>query len=190
MRSHRIALAIAALALMLGAAACQRPDADADTGIATAGGAAPSSRSAGSAAPTGASQGVDEAKWVKCLRDQGLEVTYPDPGQGDKPQLDEQSVPAAQLHTALQTCQRFNPNYGRPAPPMDPALLERWRQFARCMRAEGVDMPDPEPGAVRPPVVDLPRGSGVPGDNAFEVCSKEVPGLVTVSNDGPKGGQK
>jgi hypothetical protein len=197
MRRGRIALAVAVLALVLGTAACQKPDTG--SGIATAGGATPN---AGSGAATG-SGALDEAGWVKCLRDQGVEVSYPDPQVGTKPQLDERSVAPGKLSAALRACQRFNPNWGKPPPPMDRATLERWRQFARCMRANGVNWPDPQPGDVRPREPESPGdGSGTPdrsgrnqvadnqATNAMDTCSKQVPGLMTISNDGAKGDKK
>jgi hypothetical protein len=202
MRPPRIAPAVAALALVLGVAGCQRQAPDPADGIATADGAA-ARGAAGGGAPAGSPPAVDEAGWVKCLRDRGLQVTYPDPDIGSKPQLDESSVPQDKLRAALQACQRFNPNYGVKAPPMDPATLERWRQFARCMRAQGVDWPDPEPGDARPRFPEGPddpgsRDPGVARDQAqqdqttaaMETCSDQVPGLVTQSNDAPPGGKK
>ncbi len=78
---------------------------------------------------------------------------------------------------------------------MAPDMLEKWRKFAACMRANGVDMPDPDPNDSRPKLPEEPatprdnsahaQSANTQADRAWEECAKQVPGVgLTVSNEG------
>jgi hypothetical protein len=190
---RRTALAVLMLATALGAAACQKP-ANGD-GIATAGGTPPTTNGAGGAVRAAA---VDPYKWIRCLREQGVTVEE-DPNSG-KPEFDERSVGAERLRAALKTCQRFNPNWGKPPPRRTPAELKQLRRFARCMRAHGIEADDPNAdptddsrGLSLDPNAPSrrPIGSTVPEpvfNQALEDCRSEAPGLVAGPQRGPKDG--
>ena len=159
----RVIMAVAAL-LML--AACT--ETGQDSGIASAGGGP--GVSVTNTAPSGE---FDPVKWAKCLREHGIQVDDPQPGE-EKPRID---APKDKMDAAAEACRAYNPNWGRPVPPPSPEELERERKFARCMREHGVDMADP--GA--PSDAPVPETT-VPGDvvdRAQETCAREVPGIVT-----------
>src|SRR5215510_1580333 len=102
---------LTAAVLLLGA--CTKPDQD--SGIASAGGTAVTPTSTG---PAGE---FDPVKWVKCLREQGIAVDDPDPGQpgGGKPHIHE-DIPKDKVDAAAEACRAYNPNWGKPPPPPDP----------------------------------------------------------------------
>jgi len=117
-------------AVVLTLTACTKPAQD--NGIASAGGASPTS--------TAASGEIDQVAWAKCLREHGIQVQDPEPG--GKPRVDE-SVPEEAMDAAAETCRTYNPNWGEPPPPPDPTQVEQQRKFAQCMRDHGFDWADP-----------------------------------------------
>jgi hypothetical protein len=167
---------LVALAVGAAAACASSPSQD---GIATAGGATPS-RSAG---PGGA---FDADKWIKCLRQQGLTVDDPAPGE-EKPHIHDELASPEQIRTAAEKCREFNPNFGQPRPPMTVAEQEQYRRFAQCMRDRGIDMPD-DPGPAAPPTA--PGGgrtvSGQDFERALKECADLVPGVATTEFPGGK----
>ena len=57
---------------------------------------------------------------------------------------------------------------------LDPADEDKLREFAKCMRDNGIDMPDPQGGAMRA----IPMGEGVDVDKmtkANDACKKLLP---------------
>lgn len=83
-------------------------------------------------------------KFAKCMREQGLD--FPDP---QAPAADAVAAApavkiedAAKFEAAMTACRQFMPNGGEVRQPSaeDLALL---RAFAKCMREQGLDYPDP-----------------------------------------------
>jgi hypothetical protein len=119
------------------------------------------------AAPSASSGSGDAVKWTQCLRGQGLDVQDPPPGGMVTLPMDS---PA--LKNAMEKCKQYQTaEQGRTGlDPDDPAQQERRRKFAKCMRDNGVDWPDPVPGqsatapAMTPQLMDV-----------FNKCSKAVP---------------
>jgi hypothetical protein len=91
-----------------------------------------------------------EREFVTCMRKAG--VTMPDPRPGDRSgrsalaQAIEQGLALKDtFRTALDGCAAYLPPEDRPTPAA-PADVETKRQFAQCMRDNGVkDYPDPDP---------------------------------------------
>jgi hypothetical protein len=88
-------------------------------------------------------------KFAECLREQGLDVPDPEPGKGMTlkfgPGNDQQKVQAA-----MEACREWAPQgmAGGAAP--DPSRDATIREYAQCMRDNGVDaFPDPEGGMIR-----------------------------------------
>lgn len=148
MRTRTFTVA-ALLALGLTLTACGGDDSG---GIASAGGdsTADSDASAGAGGEGGEGGGDREQmlKFTACLREHGLEVQDPAPGEGlrlqfggpDGPQVDRETV-----DEAMQACQEYAPQgqMGGGNPEMREAMLK----MAECMRENGVEeFPDPEPG--------------------------------------------
>jgi hypothetical protein len=127
--------------LVLALAGCSSGDAEE---IASAGGAATTSNT---------EQVSDQEKaqeFVDCMRDNGIDLPDPEPdGNGGfdfgmaGADVDRTS-PA--FREAIQACRDKLPG-GGDLNLDDPELQEQLRTFAQCMRDNGVDMPDPEPGA-------------------------------------------
>jgi hypothetical protein len=167
--------------------ACTKPARDG--GIASAGGAGTNSSPATATAAAG---GFDPVKWAKCLREHGITVDDPQPGDG-KPRIDE-SEPEDKVNAAADACRAYNPNWGKPPPPPDPAQVEQQRKFAQCMRDHGFDWPDPGPDGrpVEPPNADDPgdRRHPAPAQPGWGQAARECAGLAGMSiegTDGPKG---
>lgn len=121
------------------------------------------------AAPASASAGSgDPAKWTKCLRDNGIDVKDPDPGTGE---IDLPSDSPA-LTAAMGKCKQYNSGMSGStgANPNDPAQAALRRKFAKCMRDQGVDWPDPVAGTPMKLPAQTPEFMA-----AFQKCNQEVP---------------
>lgn len=130
-------------------------------GIATGGG------KDAAAAPSASAGTIDPAQWTKCLRDNGIDVKDPQPGTG--PDLPADS-PA--LTAAMNKCKQYETvqSGSTGAKPNDPKQDEQRLKFAKCMREQGIDWPDPVPG----------QGMVVPPQTpeliaADQKCMKQVP---------------
>ncbi|GAB3513900.1 hypothetical protein [Phytohabitans suffuscus] len=135
MRS-RISLALAAAALAFLTACSGEADGG---GIATAGG--------GAAASPPASTDPDQGrKFAQCMRDNGI-PDFPDPGPDGQilnPDFERGKLVSEAGRKAFEACRELAPNGGERRE-LDPAQQEQLRDWAECMRANGVDMPDPDP---------------------------------------------
>jgi hypothetical protein len=120
-------------------------------------------------------------KFAQCMREHGIDMPDPDPGQGIgiklPPGADPKKVDAAQ-----QQCKQYLPNGGAPTKP-DPGQVEQQRKFSQCMRDHGVtNFPDPDENGG----IAINGGAGMnPNDPTFQAaqsaCEKYRPA-------GPSGG--
>jgi hypothetical protein len=141
-----VAAIIATAVLALLAAACS-------------GGRASATGSGGSSTTGGASSSPSAVAYSACMRSHGV-PNFPDPGSGGEvPKGDAQhfGVSTSQLQAAQRACQDLLPNNGGStqqaqqcflADDCPPAVVQRLlnveRQFAQCMRSDGVPhWPDP-----------------------------------------------
>ncbi|MDG4822197.1 hypothetical protein O7635_10065 [Asanoa sp. WMMD1127] len=124
------------LVLGLGLAACD--SGKTTPGVATAGGATPTA-SAGAAAS-------DEERgraFAACMRDNGVDM--PDPQPGAKTGIELDKLDKDKVLDAVDACREFMPGGGKDVK-LNPDQLEKQRELAVCMRANGVpDFPDPDP---------------------------------------------
>lgn len=126
------------------------------------------------ASPTG-SMAAEDAKlaFARCMRENGVDV--PDPGSGKQgSRVIGKNAGGEKLERALEKCRSLLQAGGVLPDLKDPEVRDRYVEFARCMRENGVDVPDPAPdGRVR-----LPKGDVDPGrlDRAREACEKALPG--------------
>ncbi len=140
----------AALVLALTLTACGKKPGD---GIATAG--------KNSANPSGAPVASDPQdrmrQFAQCMRDNGIDM--PDPQMDGNGGFSVQIGPAEgaapadqgpskadqeQMHKAMEACQKYAPSGGDGSAKIDPQAIEQMRQFAKCMRDNGVEnFPDP-----------------------------------------------
>ncbi|MFJ9391790.1 hypothetical protein ACIRON_23420 [Nocardioides sp. NPDC101246] len=170
----RTLAAAALLTLGLTLTACGGDDTDA---IASAGG--DSTADSGASADAGgedAAEGGDREtmlKYTQCLREQGLEVEDPPPGEGLRLQFGGpggQQVDPSTVDKAMQACQEYAPQ-GQAAGGSS-GMNEPMLEMAACMRENGVeDFPDPEPGQmglkITPEIAEDPQFEA-----AEEVCNK------------------
>jgi hypothetical protein len=105
-------------------------------------GADDAGRDGASASPPAAGDDERQRQFVECLREQGVDVADPQPGQ--PLELDKANDPATR--DALRACREFAPAASnREKAEVD---LGQQREYAACMRANGLsDFPDPDPDA-------------------------------------------
>lgn len=159
-------LAVSALLLVMGTAACS--DAGSDSAA---------SEGNGDSGET-ASEVTDEEQglaFVDCMREQGVDL--PDPEEGGGTQLGgprgeiDTEDPAVQA--ALEECEHLMFG-GRGSPPApDEEDLEALREFAACMREQGIDMDDPSADGALSAPEGLDRGS-----EEFQAASEECQHLL------------
>ncbi|WKU02693.1 hypothetical protein [Micromonospora sp. HUAS LYJ1] len=175
MRRHplRLLLAlpvVAALAL----SGCQSGGDD-DPGVASAGGGGDTTPSLSAAA--GMSDEERQLKFTACLREQGLDVPDPQPGQNGPRFNFGGDVDPAKVQAALQQCREYAPNGGQPRQ-LDAGQVEQVRKLARCMRENGVpNFPDPSAdGRIQPGRADIDLKDPAVR-TAFDKCRETVPNL-------------
>lgn len=81
--------------------------------------------------------------YVRCLRDNGVQVPDPDPNAPYNLNLPK-NMPQSQMSQAMQACRRLAPaklNNGQ-----NPQAMDRQLALARCLRSKGLTVPDPQPG--------------------------------------------
>jgi hypothetical protein len=191
----RLTALAGALALALAVAAC---------GGAKAGGVASLGGSRNPTTTTNASSGQDLKKaaleFAKCMRQHDIDM--PDPqfsGSGGEVAVQQQGPTGVRpddpkFKAAQEACKKYMPKGGQPARP-NPQQQQQALKFARCMRAHGIDMPDPQPGGGG--LVMRGGGSGGrtgngpgPDDPKFkaaqQACQQYMPkgGLMTKSAGG------
>jgi hypothetical protein len=124
--------------------------------------------------------------FARCMRQHGVDMPDPQPGQrgltfAAKPDTDMKAMEAAQ-----EACGPIMQQAGRgPGQSMSPEELDALVRFASCMRAHGVDMPDPETsssGAVRIGGKDGLDPNSATFQDAMDACQSLLPG------GGPAGG--
>jgi hypothetical protein len=164
-----------AVALVLAAAGCASSSGG-DKGVASA------DRSGGAAAATGASAAAslspqDKAlKFAQCMREHGIPMDDPDPNGGDV-SIGGEGIDMAKMQAAQQACKEYSP-FGVGGPTPDPKMAENMRNFAQCMRDNGVpNFPDPDGGRV---MIDASVGADPDFPAAQKKCEKEfLPGAAS-----------
>lgn len=135
-------------------------------------------KAAGQGGGTGG-QNEKAVQYAQCMRENGVDMPDPEPGGGVTLKLDG-SIPKETVDKAQEACRKYNP-MADGAAGSDPKAEAKAREFAECMRKNGVeDFPDPEPGQ---------RGvrmtKGMQDDPDFEDAQKECRGIFS---SGPGGG--
>jgi hypothetical protein len=171
------------LVLALGVAACGGDGGKGD-GVASLGG----DQATATTSPGGGSDPTQQQlAYARCMRQHGMNVPDPKPGgdlafavlpEGVNP--DDPKFKAAQ-----QACQQYTPNGGQP-PKLNPQQRQQLLTFTRCMRQQGINLPDPDANGG----IDE-RGIGVDPDGprfkaAEQACQQHKPNLdqQTPSNGG------
>lgn len=139
--NRRLRVVLTVLAVPLALAACSPGDGG---GIASAGGTSPSA--------TGVEEVSEEERafqFVECMRENGIDLPDPEPdGEGGFTfGIGELGIDLsdARFQDALRACRDKLPR-GGDRDLDDPEVQAQLREFAECMRDNGIDMPDPDPG--------------------------------------------
>ncbi|MGG7465193.1 hypothetical protein [Plantibacter sp. YIM 135347] len=96
---------------------------------------------------------------AQCMRGEG--VDYPDPVKGQGPSFDDSDS----FKAAFETCgEKLGPSPSSVGAEVnDPAMRELSLKTAKCLRDQGVDVPDPQEGGF----LDVPSDAS---DEALEAC--------------------
>lgn len=134
MRRTHLVLAAIVLALTLALSGCGSGGGDGG-GVASAGG-----KSDATSKPDEADMGQ---KFAECLRDNGLDVQDPEPGQF--PNIDIQpGTSNVTVDKAMEACREYDP--AQNAKKLDPKRAAENLKMSQCMRKNGVEN-FPDPGA-------------------------------------------
>jgi hypothetical protein len=161
---------------------------------------------ANQASTTGSNKQADMLKFTQCMRSHGVNV--PDPqtsGAGGGVLHFQAGGPGSPINpdsttfeNAQKACQSLLPNGGQMSPQQQAQAQQNALNFSRCMRAHGVDMPDPQIGNGSIGIKITP-GSGAGKINpdsptfqsAQQACASQfgkVGGGLSVHASGPGGG--
>jgi hypothetical protein len=120
-------------------AACSEPESG--PGIATAASGRPAPR------PTASRDLMQEQRdWARCMRERGVDMPDPDPNQRKIIGFEypAKGTAAADAYARAEAaCEPFNTFMEYEPDPLTEEQLALWREWARCMRDNGVDQPDP-----------------------------------------------
>lgn len=85
--------------------------------------------------------------FAKCMREHGVDMPDPQPGERGGIQIGGPGMEAdkATMVKAQEACQKILERVRPPelSPEQEQKFKERALKFARCMREQGIDMPDP-----------------------------------------------
>lgn len=137
---------VALLALVLVAAAgCGQKEAGSD--IASAGGGTPDTK------PAAEQEKGDPEKFAKCLRENGVDIQFTQRGDksgglvrveaGKSGTGEAKAGDPKKFDEAHEKCKKYAPT-GEAAAQLSEADKKKMLEHARCMRKEGIDMPDPK----------------------------------------------
>ncbi|MFJ2265959.1 hypothetical protein ACIOHO_06165 [Streptomyces sp. NPDC087849] len=107
------------------------------------GGSGSGTKSAGSASDTKKTDEDRALEHRKCLREHGLDIAEPKPGEdGRAMTVNGGGKSKEEMEKAFKACQ--DKAVGGGAKEMTQADKDKMLAFARCMRKNGIDMPDPK----------------------------------------------
>src|SRR4051794_2779902 len=133
----------------------------------------------------------DDAKRLAfnaCMRKAGLDFKDPTPGGGPRAVKIPEGISPARLQQIQRDCARKTGGGPRePSKAEQAKFLDQALKFARCMRAHGVDLPDPKAQGGGISIQKRSNGSRGSGPNpdspAFQRAQRECQSFM------PKGGQ-
>ncbi|GAA1006450.1 hypothetical protein Aple_031410 [Acrocarpospora pleiomorpha] len=141
----------------------------ADTGVASL------KDSATPSASSSPSASADPRAFAQCMRNNGVDMPDPGPNGAFDGLLKSDAARQPKFQQALEACRSLAPVGD--IDPKDPEVQEAMRQFAQCMRANGVDMPDPDPASGRIAAEGLNR-SDPKVLKAFDACQDKLSPLT------------
>ena len=146
-----------------------------------------SAGSDGSTAGASSSSNEQDAARVRlqeCLRDQGIDVPDGGPGGGGGGDGQPPEIDRDELQKAMEACAEFRDDaFGDITEEDRQEIQDAFAKFSQCMRDEGIDVPELQPGGGGPPG----GGDQLDMDDpdvqaALEQCRDELP------QGGPGGG--
>ncbi len=112
-------------------------------------------------------------EFAECMREHGVEIEDPQPGENIAIEDDDPTT-----RKALAACDGKLGDAGQePTAEEDEEFREGWLAFSECVREEGIDLADPEfpgPGQVRLGIAGIDTDSPA-FEAAAEACKGEVP---------------
>lgn len=119
--------------------------------VAACGSSSPGPKSArvGGASGTGSGESkqyVDAVKFSRCMRAHGVSQ-FPDPSNPvgwSSAAIDALNASSPAFNSATKTCDSLLPNEGQPTSADFEQTVVSGVKVAKCMRAHGIDMPDPQ----------------------------------------------
>ncbi|WP_302893422.1 hypothetical protein [Actinomadura luzonensis] len=128
-----------------------------------------------SASPSATADPQEQGRlFARCMREHGVPMDDPDTKDGGLVKIIGEGLDKNTIKQATDACRQYAPSLDRKS--LDPQQVEQLRQFARCMREHGVNMPDPDPdggfasGTARAFKPDDPAFK-----KAFEACRDTFP---------------
>ncbi|SFK06246.1 hypothetical protein SAMN05216275_116114 [Streptosporangium canum] len=174
----RDTLAVLLLALTLPLAGCGSGD-DGGGTVASAGGAKTGD---GTGAAKSVSPGEMGVKFAQCMRENGVDMEDPKPGEGMRLTLKK----GKESEKAMEACREYSPMENGPKQ-ADPEAEEKGRKFAACMRENGVEEFADPPAGQR----GIRINEKIAEDPDFPKAQKQCEGIFRGgpgSPDGPGGG--
>ena len=147
-------------------------------GIATAGG--PAAGASVEARPASEPEDLQaqQLRFAQCMREHGIDMPDPEVNDGGGATITiPDGADPQEVDAAAKECRQYLPNGGEPQQ-ADPEVLENTRQFARCMRENGIpNFPDPdENGGIQISPDELGVGPGDPAVEAAEEACRQYMG--------------
>lgn len=160
------------------------------TATGTLGLAACGSSSEGSGGPTDrARDDKAELAFARCMRENGVDI--PDPGAGNGPQrirLDPKISPQVVQRATRECRDRTGGGPQELTPEQREEFRDRALAFARCMRANGVDIPDPQVSGDGGVLMRRAARALDPSSPAFQRAEKACRDKLPGRPGGPGGG--
>jgi len=197
----RLRAGTAGLLLMTALAACGGNATPSGVATLKSPGAGNDGNAAASAAPS-ASLDPEAAQlaFAKCMRDNGVDM--PDPvagagGGGAAIAVGGDGIDPTKMQKAFESCQSFlGAGQINGGAQIDPVMQDKMVAFAKCMRENGVDMPDPVISSGGAGTVTVIGGSSTsssvgainPADPKFQKASEACQSILGDSLPGLSGG--
>jgi hypothetical protein len=182
MRLHQL---LAVPLLLVALVGCGGTAAGDDGGIASAEGDATASPDPSSSPTTGQSMDPQERqlKFAQCMRSNGVPMEDPDP---DGPVTVKIPRGDAKFQAAMEKCRQYAP-FGEGGRSLSPEEQQKMLDFTKCMRENGIDMPDPDPNAGAG--IKIKPGDGIdPEDPKFKAAMEKCREHMPMRRNGGQGG--
>ncbi|ORT58747.1 hypothetical protein [Streptomyces sp. CB03238] len=124
---------------------------------------------------SGEGKKADQAlEYRKCLREQGLDVPEPKPGEDPRGIAIGGDLSKEQMEKAFKACRSKSGAAG--SGEITQADKDKALKFARCMRENGVNMPDPKFDGAAQQALPMPTAGPEKEkfDKAMKVCGGET----------------